>query len=305
MNQSNNPDEVLLSDLDNEELLATYATQLHEVNTPSPDLAHEDEQALKEEAFEDLQAMQQEILRRMTAAAESHCRMGVACPQHDGQVHGQEASELRTALEALLEEVEGTKFTRSDPWEAEEVCYKIQIDVLDKVDCRDSLAFEEQAAVEFSCSSVPELTPGTLEYQINQLSLANAQLVSEIERIKSIQLGSINLRGKLEEWIELKGSWIGLAAEVKKILDSTDDQEFEEFVAVDSIVNAVSNIQASLKVLTNMEKGTKTRPPVYRCPKCKEPLSTCELRRAGTLDILEKEPSTTPPWCESCVVHER
>lgn len=290
-----------LSDFDNEELLAMYVQQIHEVNTASPDLSPEDEGFLKEEALHDLKSIKDEVLRRMTAAAET---TPPAKPAYE---------EIVTGLERALEHLEYCGW--GDAWEREvsvdlrkelpALLERAKIDVLDKVDCRDSLAFEEQAAVEFSCSSVPELTPGTLEYQINQLSLANAQLVSEIERIKSIQLGSINLRGKLEEWIELKGSWIGLAAEVKKILDSTDDQEFEEFVAVDSIVNAVSNIQASLKVLTNMEKGTKTRPPVYRCPKCKEPLSTCELRRAGTLDILEKEPSTTPPWCESCVVHER
>lgn len=105
MNQSNNPDEVLLSDLDNEELLATYATQLHEVNTPSPDLAHEDEQALKEEAFEDLQAMQQEILRRMTAAAET------TPPEKPAY------KEIVTGLERAIEHLEYCGW--GDSWERE------------------------------------------------------------------------------------------------------------------------------------------------------------------------------------------
>jgi len=126
------------NDFDNEELLATYATQLHEVNTPSPDLLPEDEQALKEEAFEDLQAMQQEILRRMTTAAESHCRMGVACPIHDGQVHGQEASELRTKLEQYINCIDVIENGR-------DVVENLQR-ILDSTDARDSLAFEEQAS---------------------------------------------------------------------------------------------------------------------------------------------------------------
>lgn len=35
-------------------------------------------------------------------------------------------------------------------------------------------------------NDVPELTTGTLEYQVNQLSLANAQLESEIERLEGL-----------------------------------------------------------------------------------------------------------------------
>lgn len=125
-----------LNDLDNEELLATYATQVHEVNTPSPDLKPEDEAHLKEEAFEDLQAMQQEVLRRMTAAEETHCRMGVRCPKHDNQVHGQEASELRVALEEYLNRIDVVE-------NGNDVVHELQA-ILDRVDCRDSFAYEQK-----------------------------------------------------------------------------------------------------------------------------------------------------------------
>lgn len=122
-----------LAELDNEELLATYATQVHEVNTPSPDLDPEDEKMLKEEAFEDLKAIQQEVLRRMTASEETHCRMGVRCPKHDNQIHGQEASELRTEIEKfLLECVDDISVHRD-----------LQA-ILDRVDCRDSFAYEQK-----------------------------------------------------------------------------------------------------------------------------------------------------------------
>lgn len=125
-----------LSDFDNEELLAMYVQQIHEVNTASPDLSPEDEAFLKEEALDDLKSIKDEVLRRMTAAAESHCRMGVACPQHDGQVHGQEASELRTKLEQYIEVIDVPERS-ADVSELQRI--------LDSTDARDSLAFEEQA----------------------------------------------------------------------------------------------------------------------------------------------------------------
>ena len=160
-----------LNDFDNEELLDMFEHLKQE--------AAKALEVLPSEA-EDLKSIKQELLRRMTAAAESYCRMGVACPMHDGQVHGQEASELRTKLEQYIEDINVPERS-ADVSELQHI--------LDSTDARDSLAFEEQAAVEFIVSSehsdVPELTTRTLEYQVNQLSLANAQLQEAVEFLET------------------------------------------------------------------------------------------------------------------------
>lgn len=126
-----------LSDLDNEELLQGYAQLSGKLM----------QRYLSEEEQTQLREMRGELLRRMTAAAESHCRMGVACPQHDGQVHGQEASELRTKLEEYIEDI-------NVPERSADVSELQRI--LDSTDARDSLAFEERAAVEFICNEQPK-----------------------------------------------------------------------------------------------------------------------------------------------------
>lgn len=114
-----------LVDFDNEELLEEYTNLFR----------HEDmdeEAALGSRPAE----MRAELLRRMTAADESHCRMGVRCPEHDNQVHGQEASELRVELEKFIERVEDYESWR-------EVADELQ-KILDRVDCRDSFAYEQK-----------------------------------------------------------------------------------------------------------------------------------------------------------------
>ena len=102
-----------LADLDNEELLRMF-----ELFAPDTEI-------------------RQELLRRMQDAAETHCRMGAPCPLHYGQVHGQEASELRKGIEILQ-----TTFG-SEGWDSASICEKLQ-EFLDRVDARDSLAFEEK-----------------------------------------------------------------------------------------------------------------------------------------------------------------
>lgn len=160
-----------LNDLDNEELLSTHAQLSGKLM----------QRYLSEEEQTQLREMQKELLRRMTAAAESYCSMGVACPMHDGQVHGQEASELRTKLEQYINCIDVIE-------NGSDVTKELK-HILDSTDARDSLAFEEQAAVECIFSSehsdVPELTTGTLEYQVNQLSLANAQLQEAVEFLET------------------------------------------------------------------------------------------------------------------------
>lgn len=121
-----------LSDFDNAELLDMFSLLVSNA-TKSP---------LPEEEEKNLLEIQRELLRRMQDAAETHCRMGVACPLHDDQVHGQEASELRKQLEFFLEvdiySIDETTIDVIGPIKA--ALQKI----LDSVDARDSLAFEEQ-----------------------------------------------------------------------------------------------------------------------------------------------------------------
>lgn len=121
-----------LSDFDNAELLDMFSLLVSN-GTKSP---------LPEEEEKNLLEIQRELLRRMQDAEETHCRMGVACPLHDGQVHGQEASELRKQLEFFIEvdiySIDETTIDVIGPVKA--ALQKI----LDSVDARDSLAFEEQ-----------------------------------------------------------------------------------------------------------------------------------------------------------------
>lgn len=58
------------------------------------------------------------------------CVMGKRCREHDGQIHGAEAEELRSGLERLIEEDD---LTVRSVWR-----------LLDRVDARDSLAFLEK-----------------------------------------------------------------------------------------------------------------------------------------------------------------
>lgn len=132
-----------LNDLDDEELLSAHAQLSGKLM----------QRYLSEEEQTQLREMQEELLRRMTAADESHCRMGVACPMHDGQVHGQEASELRTKLEKYINRIDVIE-------NGSDVTKELQ-HILDSTDARDSLAFEEQL---YNCSiqgCVHEANPKT------------------------------------------------------------------------------------------------------------------------------------------------
>lgn len=122
-----------LNDFDNEELLIEFA-KLHRKDA----LQQVHNVPFTREDSELCMQIRDELLRRMTAAAESHCRMGVACPQHDGQVHGQEASELRTKLEEYVGRIDVIE-------NGSDVVNELQR-ILDSTDARDSLAFEEQAS---------------------------------------------------------------------------------------------------------------------------------------------------------------
>lgn len=127
------------------EKLVTQAVTRFEADSPSS-MNHlfdfDNDELLDMYVLERDAEFRQELLRRMQDAAETHCRMGVACPLHDNQVHGQEASELRKKLESFLEEdiysIDETTIDVIGP--VKEALQKI----LDGVDARDSLAFEEQ-----------------------------------------------------------------------------------------------------------------------------------------------------------------
>jgi hypothetical protein len=118
-----------LADLENDELLDLFREESDEYFAEFP------------KRYEDIRT---ELLRRMTAAQESHCRMGVACPLHEGQVHGQEASELRSKLEKYIE------YLNSMKWNIMEVGIDVPSElqeILDSTDARDALAYEEETSV--------------------------------------------------------------------------------------------------------------------------------------------------------------
>lgn len=110
-----------LADLENDELLDLFREETEEYFAEFP------------KRYEDART---ELLRRMTVAQESHCRMGIACPLHEGQVHGQEASELRTKLEKYIECIDVVE-------NGSDVVKALQ-EILDSTDARDSLAFEQK-----------------------------------------------------------------------------------------------------------------------------------------------------------------
>lgn len=69
------------------------------------------------------------------------CVVGVPCARHGGEVHGQEAEELRAGVEQVLRNVGGVS-----PEEAAVVLGGVRkslIFLLDRIDARDSLAFRE------------------------------------------------------------------------------------------------------------------------------------------------------------------
>ena len=69
------------------------------------------------------------------------CVVGLPCERHGGEVHGQEAEELRAGVEQILR---NTADVRDD--EASFVLTELRkalIFLLDRVDARDSLAFRE------------------------------------------------------------------------------------------------------------------------------------------------------------------
>lgn len=127
----------------------------------------------------------QELLRRMQDAAETHCRMGVACPLHDDQVHGQEASELRKQLEFFLEvdiySIDETTIDVIGPIKA--ALQKI----LDSVDARDSLAFEENTNWEDPIATQPG------ESLIDNVNKTRAKDAEEVAK-KLVNLSDLELR---------------------------------------------------------------------------------------------------------------
>lgn len=69
------------------------------------------------------------------------CVVGVRCARHAGEVHGQEAEELRAGVEQILKNTSDI-----DDDEAPDVLRALRkslIFLLDQVDARDSLAFRE------------------------------------------------------------------------------------------------------------------------------------------------------------------
>ncbi|MGP1680877.1 MAG: hypothetical protein ACTS8S_00930 [Giesbergeria sp.] len=113
-----------VADYDNEELLDLFRGKTLEFFAENPGW---------------FGTIRNELLRRMTAAQESHCRMGVACPLHEGQVHGQEASELRSKLEKYIECIDVIE-------NGSDVVKALQ-EILDSTDARDALAYEEETSV--------------------------------------------------------------------------------------------------------------------------------------------------------------
>lgn len=72
-------------------------------------------------------------IRRLKA----ECHYGLQCPEHSGERHGQEAEELRAGIEKLMREADDPH--GGDPAVLEEDLQAL----LDRVDARDSLAWQE------------------------------------------------------------------------------------------------------------------------------------------------------------------
>jgi hypothetical protein len=69
----------------------------------------------------------------------SSCVVGLPCDQHAGEVHGQEAVELRAGIEQILRNTEDVR-VEDEPAVLASV-RKSLVFLLDRVDARDSLAF--------------------------------------------------------------------------------------------------------------------------------------------------------------------
>ena len=69
------------------------------------------------------------------------CVVGVRCDRHYGEVHGQEAEELRAGVEQILHNTADVRDDEAAFVLAEQ--RKALIFLLDRIDARDSLAFRE------------------------------------------------------------------------------------------------------------------------------------------------------------------
>jgi hypothetical protein len=82
-------------------------------------------------------------LVQLADACADACVVGATCDRHGGAVHGYEAEELRKGIDYILEEHGPTPKDVLYPHDDYEELRRALIQLLDRVDARDSLAFLE------------------------------------------------------------------------------------------------------------------------------------------------------------------
>lgn len=101
-------------------------------------------QYIGDDPLDEFEAHADDFAVALVALADA-CVIGLPCERHGGEVHGQEAEELRTGVELILRNT-----AEVQPDEATDVLAGLRkslIFLLDRIDARDSLAFCEDGDV--------------------------------------------------------------------------------------------------------------------------------------------------------------